>query len=72
MDLGLKGKVAVVTGGATGIGKAIALRLAQDGASVVVADLHKYDQAAARSPRPRAARLLACVPMYRTRPTFPT
>jgi NAD(P)-dependent dehydrogenase (short-subunit alcohol dehydrogenase family) len=43
----LKGKVAVVTGGATGIGKAIALRLAQDGASVVVADLHKYDEAAA-------------------------
>jgi len=43
----LKGKVAIVTGGATGIGKAIALRLAQDGASIVIADLQKYDRAAA-------------------------
>ena len=43
----LKGKVAIVTGGAMGIGKAIALRLAQDGASVVIADLQKYDRAAA-------------------------
>lgn len=37
----LKGKVAIVTGGATGIGKALAARLAQDGAKVVVADLQK-------------------------------
>ncbi|HEY1288655.1 MAG TPA: 3-oxoacyl-ACP reductase family protein [Burkholderiales bacterium] len=43
----LKGKVAVVTGGASGIGRAIALRLARDGASVVIADLHRFDQAAA-------------------------
>ena len=37
----LKGRVAIVTGGATGIGKAIAARLAHDGARVVVADLNK-------------------------------
>ena len=36
MAQGLKGKVAVVTGASRGIGRAIALRLAQDGAAVVV------------------------------------
>ncbi len=35
----LDGKAALVTGGASGIGKAICLRLAQDGADVVVNDL---------------------------------
>jgi NAD(P)-dependent dehydrogenase (short-subunit alcohol dehydrogenase family) len=34
----LNGRTAVVTGSATGIGRAIALRLAEEGASVVVAD----------------------------------
>ena len=36
---GLKGRVAVVAGGAGGIGTATSLRLAEEGASVVVADL---------------------------------
>lgn len=33
------GKVAVVTGGSAGLGAAIALRLGQEGATVVVADI---------------------------------
>ena len=37
MDLELKGKVAVITGGSQGIGKAAAVRLAAEGASVVIA-----------------------------------
>ncbi len=39
MDLKLKGKVAVITGAARGIGKATALTLAGEGSDVVVSDL---------------------------------
>ena len=38
--MSLKGKVAMVTGGAQGIGKAIAVKLAQEGADVAIADVN--------------------------------
>jgi NAD(P)-dependent dehydrogenase (short-subunit alcohol dehydrogenase family) len=46
----LDGKVAVVTGGAQGIGNAIARGLAAEGARIVVADLARAEAAAAAFP----------------------
>src|SRR5215207_2645109 len=43
----LRGKVAVVTGGASGIGKAMAARFAAEGMSVVIADVEEPALAAA-------------------------
>jgi NAD(P)-dependent dehydrogenase (short-subunit alcohol dehydrogenase family) len=43
----LEGKVAVVTGGAQGIGRAIADALAAEGARIVIADVHGAEEAAA-------------------------
>jgi acetoin reductase-like protein len=39
----LEGKIAIVTGGAQGIGRAIGLRYAQEGATVVIGDLKQAD-----------------------------
>ena len=54
----LKGKVAIVTGAGSGIGKALALRLAQDGASIVIPDLKGFDTAAAEIARATGAKTL--------------
>ena len=55
---GLKGKVAIVTGAGSGIGKVLAKRLAQDGASVVVSDIRSFDVAAAQIAKETGARTL--------------
>ena len=39
MDLGLKGKVALVAGGSQGLGKAVAVRLSVEGAKVAIGAL---------------------------------
>ncbi|MHA1843112.1 MAG: SDR family NAD(P)-dependent oxidoreductase [Promethearchaeota archaeon] len=37
----LKDKIIIVTGGGSGIGKAIAMRLAQEGANIIIADINE-------------------------------
>jgi NAD(P)-dependent dehydrogenase (short-subunit alcohol dehydrogenase family) len=47
--MNLEGRVAVVTGGASGIGRAIALALGEAGADIVVADLREQPREGGRS-----------------------
>jgi 3-hydroxybutyrate dehydrogenase len=54
----LKDKTAIVTGAASGIGKSIAMRFAQEGAKVAIADLNK-EAADAAAKEIRAAKGVA-------------
>jgi 3-oxoacyl-[acyl-carrier protein] reductase len=49
MDLGLTGKVAIVTGSARGLGAATARRLAQEGAHVVITDVRDQAEETAKA-----------------------
>ncbi|WP_213878936.1 SDR family NAD(P)-dependent oxidoreductase [Pseudomonas sp. dw_358] len=46
MDMNLAGKVVVITGASTGLGRGIAVKLAQEGARLVIGDISE-----ARHPR---------------------
>ena len=50
----LEGRVAIVTGGAQGIGRAIANKLSEEGAAVVIADLNEEGAKAAAAALPKA------------------
>ena len=67
MPFTLQGKSALVTGAARGIGKAIATRLAAEGASVLINDLDAEAAREAAAALPRAQHLAGDV----TRPGFP-
>lgn len=63
MDLGLGGKRAIVTGGSKGIGKAIALELAREGADVAIVSRTKSDlESAAREIEGETKRKVVALP----------
>ena len=65
----LEGKVAVVTGGASGIGAGSARMFVAEGASVVIADV-EYTGVLAGGPAPGVKLLRRDFPMHEIRPVF--
>ena len=64
MDFGLQNKVALVTGGSKGIGKAIALELAREGADVVISARTQSDlESAAQEIAAETGRRIVPMPM---------
>ncbi|WP_209440551.1 3-oxoacyl-[acyl-carrier-protein] reductase [Streptomyces mutabilis] len=63
MTVRLAGKVAIVTGGSRGLGKAMVLRLAQDGATVAV--IYANDEAGAEETKREAEALGGTAQIYR-------
>jgi 3-oxoacyl-[acyl-carrier protein] reductase len=63
MDLGIRGKVALVTGASSGIGEAVALELAREGVKLAVAARRreKLEDVARRARSLGAAEAVACV-----------
>jgi len=59
--MNLKDKVAIVTGSGRGIGRAIALKLAEAGAGVVVNDINQAADTAAQEIRDKGGRSLAVI-----------
>ncbi len=62
MDLELKGKTAIVTGGSQGIGKAIALQLAHEGVDLVICSRRQeiLDEAASEIASKTGRKVIAC------------
>jgi NAD(P)-dependent dehydrogenase (short-subunit alcohol dehydrogenase family) len=65
----LSGKVAIITGAASGMGRATAIRFAGEGAKIVIADLNKEGgEAAARDCRENGSDAVFQKPTSRARP----
>ncbi len=65
--MNLQGKVALITGGGTGIGRAIAYRMAKEGASVVIIGRRAEKLQESAASHPGISYMIADVLKYRLR-----